>query len=114
MAVISFSRQPEHIWCVAGWAFRQVLEDVKAHTQDPELRERLDAASETKYLLVEHLTPESAHQTTEAIREVVQGILSGEVRSSIFDQPDTPQEVLDQYQEGLSMLLKAIPERVSK
>jgi hypothetical protein len=34
MAGISFSDKPEETWVVAGWAFRQVLEDVASTYPD--------------------------------------------------------------------------------
>ncbi len=111
MAVISFSEnKPEETWCVAGWAFRQVLDDViSQHPEDSEMAEKFDQAKDYKGLIVYMLEPEFAARITNAIRQVATGILSGAIRSGIHDQPYGDAETVEQYREGLQELLEAIP-----
>jgi hypothetical protein len=110
MAVIGFSDKPEEIWCVAGWAFRQVLDDVIS--QYPDDSEMADAFAQSKTysgLSVDLLEPKLAARVTTAIRQVATGILSGAIRSGIHDQPYGDAETVEQYREGLQQLLEAIP-----
>lgn len=110
MAVIGFSDRPEQIWCVAGWAFRQVLDDVIS--QYPEDSKMADAFARSKTqsgLHIDSLEPEFAAKVTNAIRQVATGILSGAIRSGIVDQSYSDAKTVEQYQEGLQQLLEAIP-----
>src|SRR5713226_1071771 len=111
MAVISFSKKPEQVWCVAGWAFRQILDDVVS--QFPEDKEMAEKFEEVKIcysgLIVEMLEPEFAARVTNAIRQVVTGILSGAIRSGIYDQPHGDAKTVEEYRKGLQQLIEAIP-----
>jgi|GEM_PF-3080868 len=110
MAVIGFSDKPEEIWCVAGWAFRQVLDDVIS--QYPEDSEMADAFARSKTysgLNVDSLEPELAAKVTNAIWQVATGILSGAIRSGIYDQTYGDARTVEQYREGLQQLLEAFP-----
>lgn len=110
MAVISFSKDPKNVWCVAGWAFRQILDDVIAQfPADSELLAKLEQSREIKGLIVERLSPEFAVRVTNSIKDVAEGILKGTIRSGIHDKPYGDQETVRQYFEALRELLEAIP-----
>ena len=110
MAVIGFSDKPEEIWCVAGWAFRQALDDVVSqYPQELEMADEFTVAKANGGLSVDVLEPELAAKVTNAIRHVVTGILSGAIRSGIHDQSYGNAETVEQYREGLRQLLDAIP-----
>ncbi|MGD0730876.1 MAG: hypothetical protein ABR956_06410 [Terracidiphilus sp.] len=111
MAVISFSREQIHAWVVAGWAFRQILQDVAtSNPEDAEMVQELSVAEATKYLLVESHEPQLARRITSAIREVASGIVSGSIRSGIHDKPYGNALTVEQYHKSLRELLAAIPE----
>src|SRR5262245_38874948 len=56
MAVISFSDRPDEIWCVAGWPFRQVLNDVMSkYPDDAEMADAFDHADALSGLIVDML-----------------------------------------------------------
>ena len=115
MAVIGFSDKPEEIWCVAGWAFRQVLDDViSQYPEDKEMANEFALSKTQSGLNIDLLEPEFAARVTGAIREVVTGILSGAIRSGIHDQPYGDARTIEQYREGLQQLLEAIPVRLDK
>lgn len=110
MAVIGFSDKPEEVWCVAGWAFRQVLDDViSQHPGDAEIADEFFHSKTYSGLSVDLLKPELAARVTNAIRQVVTGVLSGTIRSGIYDQPYGDAKTIEQYKEGLRQLLEAIP-----
>ena len=110
MAVIGFSDKPEEIWCVAGWAFRQVLDDViSQYPDDSELADEFARSKTYSGLSIDLLEPEFAARVTRAIREVANGILSGAIRSGIHDQPYGDARTVEQYREVLQQLLEAIP-----
>jgi hypothetical protein len=45
MGAIAFSRKPEESWVVAGWAFRQALDDVASHhREDAEITKEFEEA----------------------------------------------------------------------
>lgn len=71
MAVISISDQPEDIWKVAGWAFRQVLDDVVTHyPEDVEMAEKFEQSKALSGLHLDLLHPEFAARIAKAILEV--------------------------------------------
>jgi hypothetical protein len=110
MAVIGFSDRPEEIWCVAGWAFRQVLGDVLSqYTEDSEMADEFTIAETQSGLHIDLLEPEFADRVTNAIRHVATGILSGAIRSGIHDQPYGDAMTIDQYRKGLQQLLEILP-----
>ena len=95
-------------WVVAGWAFRQIIDDVIAQfPADAELASCLQEHREFKYLFVNHLPPELGSRMTRAFNEVSEGIVAGRIRSGILDFPNTPESNEDYYQ-GLRELLEAI------
>jgi hypothetical protein len=110
MAVIGFSDKPDEIWCVAGWAFRQVLHDViSQYPEDSEMADEFAVAETYSGLSVDLLKPELAAKVTNAIRQVTTGILCGAIRSGIYDQSYGDARTVEQYREGLRRLLEAIP-----
>ena len=95
---------------VAGWAYRQVLEDVVLHNQnDHELVRILTEKMEADSLLMEFQSPEIAVRITGAIKKVVEGILSGVMRSGLEGKPSGTPYTVQQYREGLQELLELIP-----
>lgn len=110
MAVIGFSDKPEEIWHIAGWAFRQVLDDViSQYPGDSEMADEFAHSKNYSGLSVELLKPELAARVTSAISRVATGILSGTIRSGIHDQPYGDATSVEQYRGALQQLLEAIP-----
>ena len=110
MAVIGFSDRPEEIWCVAGWAFRQVLDDViSQYPEDAEMADAFDQSKTYSGLSIDLLEPKLAARVTNAIRQVATGILSGAIRSGLHDQPYGDARTIEQYREGLQQLLETLP-----
>ena len=110
--VVSFSRSPEDTWLVAGWAFRQLLEDVgKQYAYDVDVVEALKSAKLHDGLMLELLEPSLADRVTEAIDNVVDGILNNTIRSGIEDQPYGDKVTIKQYFEALTELSGVIKRR---
>ena len=110
MAVIGFSDRPEDIWLVAGWAFRQVLDDViSQYPGDSEMADEFAHSKTYSGLSVYSLEPDLAARVTNAIRQVATGILSGATRSGVHDQPYGDATTVEQYRGALQRLLEAIP-----
>jgi hypothetical protein len=110
--VISFSDKPEEIWMVAGWAFRQVLDDIVTHfPSDSQLRAELEQAEALSGLSVDSLPHDFADRVTSAIRHVVRGILEGTIQSGIVGKPYGTAETIEQYREALRELLNVMPSK---
>ncbi len=110
MAAIAFSKDPEKGWVVAGWAFRQVLDDViSQRPEDSEMAAKFAQSKTHSGLSVDLLEPEFAAKVTNAIRQTVTDILSGTIRSGIHDQPYGDARTVEQYLEALRELLEVIP-----
>jgi hypothetical protein len=110
LATIGWSDDPDEIWQVAGWAFRQVLDDTMAqYPDDLEMTAVLSDLRDIKGLSVDLLEPELAARVTRAIWDVVTGILSGSIRSGIVDQPYGDSMTVAQYRSALRDLKRAIP-----
>ena len=110
MGTIAFSTKSEECLAVAGWAIRQILDDVASrYPQDSEIAKEFEAAKAIDGLMVYLLRPDLATRVTNAIREVGTGILTGTIRSGIGDQPYGDERTVAQYREALRQLLKAIP-----
>jgi len=110
MAVIGFSDKPEEIWCVAGWAFRQVLDDIiSQYLEDLEMSDEFAKSKTYSGLSIDLLEPDLAARVTNAIWKVATGILSRAIRSGIHDQPYGDARTVEQYREGLQELLAAFP-----
>jgi len=111
MGVISFSNRPEATWSVAGWAFRQILDDViSQYPEDTEMAIALENAK-TAYdgLIIDMLEPQLAARSANLIRLVASCILSGTIRSGIYDQPFGDARTVEQYQNALRELLRLLP-----
>jgi hypothetical protein len=110
MAVISFSDKPEQTWCVAGWAFRHVMNDVLSeYPDDAEMAAAFEQADALSGLIVYMLEPQLAARITNAITHVVQGILNGTMQSGIHRQDYSGGNTVPEYRKGLQELLDAIP-----
>lgn len=109
MAVISFSDRPEEIWCVAGWAFRQILDDITTqYSNDGEMTNEFEGAKRISGLAVELLEPSLAGRIKNAIRVVANSILAGSLGSGITRQPYGDAATVEQYRESLKELLGAL------
>jgi len=107
MAVIGFSDRPEDIWCVAGWAFRQVLDDTIArHPEDSELAREFEVAKALSGLHIDSLKPDIAVRVTNAISHTVTEILSGAFRSGIYEQSYSDAQSIEGYRNAVQELLK--------
>jgi len=107
--VISFSDSADHTWLVAGWAFRQILDDVRRqYANDEELIRELELAEIHSGLMLEGLEPALAGRMEAAIRNVVSGILAGTIPSGITEQPYGDQSTVQQYLESLKDLMQIL------
>jgi hypothetical protein len=112
MAVISFSDQPMEIWCVAGWAFRQLLDDViSQHPENAEMAAKLEESKTYGGLVLYLLKPEMADKLATAIRKVAEGILSGAIPSGLINQAYGDALTIEQYRSALKELLEAVPSK---
>jgi len=109
MAVISFSDQPQEIWCVAGWAFRQLLDDVLfQYPDDQEMAAKFEESKAHGGLVLYLLKPEIAEKLATAIRKVAEGILSGTISSGLINQTYGDAVTIEQYRSALKALLEAL------
>jgi|SRR5882762_4465324 len=110
MGAIAFSTKPEENWVVAGWAFRQVLDDTASqHPDDSEMAREFEEAKAVSGLIVYRLQPDLAARVTSAIKDVATGILSGTIRSGISNQRYGDERTVQEYRKGLQQLLESIP-----
>ena len=110
MAVISFSDKAEETWCVAGWAFRQLLDDViTQYPNDMEMVDKLEQSKTHSGLVLDLLEASFADRISNAINHAANGILSGSIRSGIEDQPYGDEATVQQYLESLEDLLRTFP-----
>ena len=110
MGAIAFSTKPEESWVVAGWAFRQVLDDTASqYPDDFEMAKEFEEAKAISGLMVYRLRPDLAAKVTSAIKNVVAGILSGQIRSGIVDQRYGDERTAREYRKGLQQLMETIP-----
>lgn len=108
--LIHFSDKQENVWIVAGWAYRQVLEDVVAHCpSDSQIAAEAILAKDVGYVFINELAPPLASRFARAIRESCEGILSGAIRSGIYEKPYGDAHTVEQYRLRLQQLLSAIP-----
>lgn len=113
--VVSVSKSPEDTWLVAGWAFRQLLEDVtKNYAHDPEVVEGLEKAELHYGLILDSLERSLADRITEAVSNVVDGILNNTIQSGIEDRPYGDEVTLKQYFEALRELSQIIKRTSTK
>lgn len=111
MAAISFGEKPESVWIVAGWAFRQVLEDLKPLVaSEPGILDAIDSADPYLFLNMADFDSHTREIFISALSIMAKGILDGMVKSTISQKfADPESEVM--YREGLRMLLSAIKNR---
>ena len=115
MAVISFSDQPNEIWCVAGWAFRQLLDDVMSqHSEDREMAAKFEESKTYGGLVLYLLEPEMAEKFATAIAKVAEGILSGAISSGLINQTYGDAVTIEQYRSALKELLEALPSNIKQ
>lgn len=107
--VISFSNTAGHTWLVAGWAFRQVLDDVsRQHAHDKQLVEQFRLAELHSGLMLDLLEPSLAARIEAAISGVVNGILAGTIPSGITEQSYGDQRTVQEYMESLDDLMRIL------
>jgi hypothetical protein len=110
VGTIAFSDKREESWTVAGWAIRQILDDVASrYPQDAEMLEEFEVAKGIDGFMIYLLRPELAARVTDAIKEVATGILSGAIPSGVADKHRGDERTVKQYRDALRELLKAIP-----
>lgn len=114
MGVIRTSDTREGTWAVAGWAFRQLLDDVcHQYPDDIELRKKFEQAKLHSGLILYLLEPSFADRITNAISNVVDELLAGRIRSGIGEQPYGDAPTIAQYLESLRGLRLVLhPNRV--
>jgi len=109
MSVISFSENGEHIWHAAGWAFRQVLDDVsRQYAADHEIVEKCERAKMYSGLIVYLFDPALAARIKAAIKNVATGIREGTISSGITQQPYGDAVTIEQYLNSLGELLRIL------
>ena len=110
MGVISFSDSGgKGTWHVAGWAFRQVLDDVgRQYAHDPEIVETLEQAKLHSGLILYSLEPSLAGRLKAAISDVANGIRAGTISSAITQQTYGDPVTVEQYLRSLDELLRIL------
>jgi hypothetical protein len=108
MAGISFGDAPESVWIVAGWAFRQVVQDLRAYAHgDAAFLDALASAEHIGFLDIESQEPRQRAGMTNAIETMCRGILDGTASSGIEESFPDP-ETQSAYREGIQLLLNAV------
>jgi len=109
MAGISFGDEADRVWIVAGWAFRQVLQDLIPYAEGE--RPFLDALTDAEnigFLDVPTLAGNGlSAKVTKAIETMCREVLDGSYRSGI-EAAFLDSETQDAYREGIRMLLSAV------
>jgi hypothetical protein len=108
MAGISFGDKPDTVWIVAGWAFRQTLQDLRAYAQgSAAFLGALASAEHLGFLDVETQESRLRDEMTHAIGTMCRDILDGTATSGIERSfPDSKTQ--NAYREGIQMLLSAL------
>jgi hypothetical protein len=75
MASITFSEN--RAWVVAGWAFRQLLEDVRVASSDPAVLEELESAEILGFLSMKDVEPSLRSRMIAVLSSVVQEYMLG-------------------------------------
>jgi hypothetical protein len=110
MALIGWQHKPDS-WVVAGWAFRQVLEDVRSQCPtDAEMISELELAKDLKYLFIDGFSPDLAKRLAHTIRNTAEGILSGAIRSGLLDKSYGDANALAEYRSALPELIAIVSE----
>jgi len=108
MAGISFAEGADCVWIVSGWAFRQVLEDLRLSTAgDRSILEEIDNAGHLGFLHVDFLPEPLRVKMSAAIEHLCWGILGGSIRSGV-EQAFSDIETRQAYLEGIQSLLAAV------
>ena len=108
--VISFSDLPREDVLLAGWAFRQLQQDVLARSSGiPDLTQAFEYAQVINGLFIRDLKPEIAEAVVRTIRTTAEDILSGAAHSGITTQPFGNNETVAAYREGLRRILQSLP-----
>jgi hypothetical protein len=110
MGVISFlDSGGRDTWHVAGWAFRQVLDDVsRQYADDLDIVEELEQAKLHSGLILYSLEPSLAARIKAAINDVATGIRAGTISSGITEQPYGDAMTVEQYLRSLNELLRIL------
>ena len=110
MACIGWHKKPD-AWVVAGWAFRQVLEDVRSQCpDDAQMISELELARDLKYVFIDSFGPDLAKRLAEAIQITAAGIQTGQIRSGILDKRGfTANDVLE-YRDSMRELVAVVSE----
>lgn len=112
MACIGWHKKPD-AWVVAGWAFRQVLEDVRSQRPtDEEMISELELAKDLKYLFIDSSSPALAKRLASAIRDTASGIQSGEIRSSIVDKRGFTANDIAEYRDSMRELVAVVSDEL--
>ena len=99
---------------VAGWAFRQLLDDVSKHyPNDTEIVDQLERAELYQGLILESLDASIAERLTHAISEVTDGILNHTMQSGIEKRPYGDSATVEQYFKALKELSRMTRRRLS-
>lgn len=108
MAGISFGERAESDWMVAGWAFRQVLDDLERYVLgDERVVVELNAARHIGFLSVPDLSAELQVTIREALRSMCGEILEGRYSSGIGSL-HLDSESVKLYSDGIQLLRRAI------
>lgn len=108
MACIGWSKKTD-AWVVAGWAFRQVLEDVRSQCPtDAEMISKLELARDLKYLFIDTFNPDLAKRLANAIRESATGIHSGQIRSGIVGKAGFTANDVAEYRDSMRELAAVV------
>ena len=109
--VISFGDESSKIWMKAGWAFRQVLDDVLlVYPYDMELEEAFERAKAISGLSVDDLNQELRQRVITRLRYTVTRLVNGSFESGITRLPYGDARTQAQYMECLQELLPMIPD----
>lgn len=108
MAVIGWHNECDS-WVVAGWAFRQVLEDiVRSSPTDPEMVSELERAKDLKFLFIDTFRGELAKRLADAIGDTASGIQSGKIRSGLLDKPYGTASAIAEYRNSMQELVAIV------
>jgi hypothetical protein len=108
MAVIGWQNERDG-WVVAGWAFRQILEDVRSQCPtDSDMVSELERAKDLKYLFIDSFNEELAKRLANAIRDTASGIQSGKIRSGLLDKPYGTATSIAEYRNSLQELVAVV------
>lgn len=108
MAGIAFSDTPETVWIVAGWAYRQFLQDLRIHSGcNPPVLDVLVGATNVGFLDLSLLREPLRREVASAIETVCRCILDGSCLPS-FDAQMADRDTEREYKKAMAMLLCAL------